>query len=90
MKALGTLSSHLQNTQNIFLIAVTPIIFLWRMRSPMLPKMKPKMSRNRYGNELKIPASVKLNFKTSLMNLGAAVIRKNKPHVLPKCRTINA
>lgn len=75
---------YLQNMQNVFLVAVGLNKFLCLMLSPTLPKMKPKMSRNRYGRLDKNPASVSLKPRASLMNFGAAVIRKKSPHVLPK------
>lgn len=58
--------------------------FLCFNESPMLPNTYPNISLARYGMLLNIPASVNLNCKTSLINLGAAVMRKKSPKVPPK------
>lgn len=71
-------------------MAVTDIVSDFRSASPIVPKMKPENNRARYGNDAKTPACAKLKPRTSLMNFGAAVIRKYKPHKFPKCKSVSA
>lgn len=81
---------YLQNKQNDFRIWVAVIKPLLRTESPTWPNTKPEKSRAKYGKLANMPACAKLKPSTSLMNLGAAVIKKYNPHRLPKCNNASA
>lgn len=78
-----SLQNYLQKKQNDFRMAVTDITFDFRSASPIAPKMKPEKRRARYGRLAKMPAWARLKPSTSLMNFGAAVIKKYNPHRFP-------
>lgn len=78
-----TEKSHSQNIQKNFRTVVTCKSFFFRITSPNAPNAKPENNLAKYGKLAKIPACAKLKPSTSLINIGAADIKKNKPHKLP-------
>lgn len=64
-------------------MAVTDIISDFVRASPIEPNKNPETRRARYGKLANTPACAMLKPKTSLMNFGAAVNKKYKPHRLP-------
>lgn len=54
-----------------------------RIQSATAPKPKAQSRRATCGRLDRKPADERLKPRTSLKNLGVAVIRKNRPHMLP-------
>lgn len=74
---------YLHGKQKAFLIFVTVSQFFLLIQSATEPKPKAHIRRAKCGRDDRKPADDKLKPNTSLKNLGVAVIKKNKPHMLP-------